>query len=60
MFFRGIYFPQKGAWGWLRLLFQNRRVIARIVKDSFRQWHGEGSRKVIRDFEGRAIASQGD
>ena len=25
LFFRGIYFPQKGTWGWLKLMAQNRR-----------------------------------
>src|SRR5438270_5774918 len=40
IFFRGIYFPPKGTWNWLKLIGQNRRAIYRIVKDSFRQWHG--------------------
>jgi hypothetical protein len=26
LFFRGIYFPQKGAWDWLKLAVQNRRA----------------------------------
>ena len=38
LFFRGIYFPQKGKWMWL--LFQNRRAIHRVVKDCFGKWHG--------------------
>jgi hypothetical protein len=40
LFFRGIYFPQKGAWKWLRLIAQNRASIFRIVRDSFTRWHG--------------------
>ena len=40
LFFRGIYFPQKGAWKWLKLIAQNRGAIYRIVKDSFTKWHG--------------------
>jgi radical SAM superfamily enzyme YgiQ (UPF0313 family) len=40
LFFRGIYFPQKGAWNWLRLVAQNRRAIRRVVADSFLRWHG--------------------
>ena len=40
LFFRGIYFPQKGAWKWLKLAVQNRRAIYRVVKDSFTRWHG--------------------
>jgi hypothetical protein len=40
LFFRGIYFPQKGVWQWLRIVAQNRRPIFRIVRESFTQWHG--------------------
>jgi radical SAM superfamily enzyme YgiQ (UPF0313 family) len=40
LFFRGIYFPQKGAWGWMKLIAQNRRPIFRIIREAFTQWHG--------------------
>jgi radical SAM superfamily enzyme YgiQ (UPF0313 family) len=40
LFFRGIYFPQKGAWGWLKLAARNRRAIGRVVRDCFTRWHG--------------------
>jgi radical SAM superfamily enzyme YgiQ (UPF0313 family) len=40
LFFRGIYFPQKGALRWLRLAAQNRRAIRRVVKDCLTRWHG--------------------
>jgi radical SAM superfamily enzyme YgiQ (UPF0313 family) len=40
LFFRGIYFPRKGAWGWLRLLAQNRAAIFRVIGDSFLNWGG--------------------
>jgi radical SAM superfamily enzyme YgiQ (UPF0313 family) len=40
MFFRGIYFPTKGVASWLRLIFQNRRAVSRVVRDCFQQWHG--------------------
>jgi radical SAM superfamily enzyme YgiQ (UPF0313 family) len=40
LFFRGIYFPKKGAWQWLKLIGQNRRPIFRIIRESFTQWHG--------------------
>ena len=40
LFFRGIYFPQKGVWGWLRLIAQNRGSLYSVVKDCFTQWHG--------------------
>jgi hypothetical protein len=39
-FFRGIYFPQKGVLGWLRLIAQNRGPLYSVVKDCFTQWHG--------------------
>jgi radical SAM superfamily enzyme YgiQ (UPF0313 family) len=42
LFFRGIYFQQKGVWSWLRLLAQNRGVMFRIIRESFTQWNGAG------------------
>lgn len=33
LFFRGIYFPQKGTWQWLKLIAQNRRTIFRLVQE---------------------------
>jgi len=48
LFFRGIYFPQKGAWSWVKLAVRNRRAIGRVVKDCFTQWHGAaGSREAL-------------
>ena len=40
LFFRGIYFPRKSVWQWLKLIAQNRRAILRIIRESFTQWHG--------------------
>ena len=40
LFFRGIYFPQKGVWKWLKLAFQNRGAIRRVVEDCCHRWHG--------------------
>jgi hypothetical protein len=40
LFFRGIYFPQKGTWSWIKLAFRNRRAITRVVKDCLHHWHG--------------------
>jgi radical SAM superfamily enzyme YgiQ (UPF0313 family) len=40
LFFRGIYFPQKGVWQWMKLIAENRRPIWRIIRESFTQWHG--------------------
>jgi hypothetical protein len=41
IFFRGIYFPPKGTWGWLKVIGQNRAPIFRIVKDCFTNWRGK-------------------
>jgi radical SAM superfamily enzyme YgiQ (UPF0313 family) len=40
IFFRGIYFPPKGVWQWLKVIGSNRRSVYRIVRESFTQWHG--------------------
>jgi radical SAM superfamily enzyme YgiQ (UPF0313 family) len=40
LFFRGIYFPRKGVRQWLKLAFENRRPIYRVVRDCFKRWHG--------------------
>jgi hypothetical protein len=40
LFFRGIDFPPKGTWGWLKLIAQNRSSVFRIIHESFTQWHG--------------------
>ena len=52
LFFRGIYFPQKGAWSWLKLAARNRGAIYRVVKDSLTRWHGAQSPERARDFNG--------
>jgi len=52
--FRGIYFPPKGVWNWLKVIAQNRRPIYRIVKDSFTRWHGNQNPATRRDFNGCA------
>ena len=52
LFFRGIYFPQKGAWKWVVLAAQNRRSIYRVIRDSFARWHGGHDPESMRDFNG--------
>jgi hypothetical protein len=52
LFFRGIYFPQKGTGKWLALAVQNRRSIFRVLKDSLTRWHGGQDRASGRDFNG--------
>ncbi len=51
MFFRGIYFPQKSVWGWLRLLAQNRSVIIRLIRESFSAWQGTAADDRKRQLE---------
>jgi hypothetical protein len=46
LFFRGIYFPQKGTWNWVKLIAQNRRTIFRIVRDCFTNWGGSAGRRL--------------
>jgi hypothetical protein len=58
LFFRGIYFPQKGVYKWLRLIAANRSAIRRIVRDCFSQWHGTRDPKLLRDFTGRLPAPE--
>ena len=38
--FRGIYFPQKSAWAWLRVIAQNRSIIFRLIRELFTNWRG--------------------
>jgi radical SAM superfamily enzyme YgiQ (UPF0313 family) len=57
LFFRGIYFPPKGTWGWLKLIAQNRRSVFRIIRESFTQWHGTADAVGRRGFrETRPVA----
>jgi hypothetical protein len=57
LFFRGIYFPQKGAWNWIKLALENRRAISRVVKDSFTRWHGAAGPAGSLDFNGSPESS---
>ena len=40
LFFRGIYFPQMGAWNWLKLVASNRVAIVSVIRQCFTNWHG--------------------
>jgi len=51
IFFRGIYFPPKGAWGWLKVIALNRGSIFRILKESFTKWSGAPGRRANLSFE---------
>lgn len=50
LFFRGIYFPQKGIWQWLKLLARNRRAIFRVVRESITNWRGSAAFELKTDF----------
>ena len=50
IFFRGIYFPPKGMWQWLKLIGQNRASVYRLVRESFTQWHGANGEARHSDF----------
>ena len=54
MFFRAIYFPPKGAWGWMRVIAQNRASVFRLVRESFTQWHGTNRSPARLEFEAGA------
>ncbi len=38
--FRGIYFPQRGRLGWVKVVAQNRKTIFKLVNDAIRAWLG--------------------
>ncbi len=61
LLFRGIYFPQKGAWQWLKLIAQYRRSIRRVVGDSLTQWYGTHDRDKSEDevFNGESQSAAG-
>ena len=40
LFFRGIYFPQKSAWGWLKAIAQNRSALFHLIRESFTNRRG--------------------
>src|SRR5579872_80178 len=60
LFFRGIYFPQKGVWSWLKLAIHNRRAISRVVKDALTRWHGDQDPERRLEFNGSPESSLSD
>jgi len=58
IFFRGIYFPPQGAWGWLKVVAQNRSSIFRIVRESFTKWNGTAAKNVRLELETGAPAQE--
>ncbi|MGA3213331.1 MAG: radical SAM protein, partial [Terriglobales bacterium] len=48
LFFRGIYFPQKNTFGWLKLLAEHRDILGAMVGEAF-------SRGLTTDHSGRTL-----
>ncbi len=51
LFFRGIYFSRKGAWGWVRLMALNWRAILSLIRDAFRDWPASADRAGALEFD---------
>jgi hypothetical protein len=49
--FRGIYFPQKGSFAWLKVLVENRSSIFRIIRESITNWRGSAPENVRFSFD---------
>ena len=61
LFFRGIYFPNKGAWAWVKAIAENRGTIVHVIRECFTNWRG--SSKEAGDLnlvEPAARAASGD
>jgi radical SAM superfamily enzyme YgiQ (UPF0313 family) len=57
LFFRGIYFPHKGPWGWLKLIARNWRAIFRLIRDALRDWPGGARAGGSLEFEAPRVAA---
>ena len=60
LFFRGIYFPQKGAWPWLKLIAQNRGSVWSVLRDSFTPLAWEPGRCAKQGFDRRSGSADGN
>jgi radical SAM superfamily enzyme YgiQ (UPF0313 family) len=54
LFFRGIYFPQMTRRAWLRLVYDNRRVIYKLVKEAAGKWRKAAKQSADVSVEARA------
>ena len=45
LFFRGIYYPQMGAWAWMKVITQNRRTIFKLVGETLGKWRQARKKK---------------
>ena len=53
MFFRGIYFPQKGAWAWLKVIAENWGTGFYVLRESLTNWGGSAAMAGDLNFEER-------
>ena len=61
LFFRGIYFPNKGAWAWVKAIAENRGTIVHVIRECFTNWRGNSNGVVDLNFvEPAARAASGD
>jgi radical SAM superfamily enzyme YgiQ (UPF0313 family) len=58
LFFRGIYFPPKGTWAWLKVIAQNRATIVHLVRDAFTKWPGPARAGKQLEFDGPSADAQ--
>jgi radical SAM superfamily enzyme YgiQ (UPF0313 family) len=54
LFFRGIYFPNKGAWAWVKAIAENRGTIVHVVRECFGNWRGDRVAGEALSFERRS------
>jgi hypothetical protein len=52
LFFRGIYFPNKGAWAWVKAIAENRSTVFHVVRECFTNWRGRRETVGELNFEG--------
>ncbi|MDQ4120197.1 MAG: radical SAM protein [Acidobacteriota bacterium] len=50
LFFRGIYFPQMNKRDWIKVLFQNRRIIFNLAKEGTKTWRAARKRQKSEAF----------
>ena len=55
LFFRGIYFPNKGAWAWLKAIAENRGTVFDVVRACFTNWRGNKATVGELNFEGPLV-----
>jgi len=60
LFFRGIYFRQKSAWVWLKLLVQNLRSILLVIREVRTNWNGTPAARIEMKSQVELIGSEQD